>query len=908
MIGLRHRPRRGDAHWEHIELRERRLYLAQLAVFVVAAVAAGVATALVGRAITGAGDRRELEEGRFTALVSLREQARQGEVDFWQGRAGGHTSVSPLTRAAVLGLPLLVRGLAAGDPDTSPGERAAVRAVLDAIDVFALYAREDPPPLGSPRDRENLRAVAPARAQMRRALDEWARLQEADVEDAAGEGRRLVRRAVTLLTGLLGGIAAAVIVAWLLLERERREIFAVIAEEGEERGALIASLQNGLLGVGPDGAIEDVNDRFLEMTGFAREDLIGTLPPRPFWPVDDGDLPALEQRMQAGESGESDTTLRTAKGGLVPVIVTHAAFGGDGSRGGYVASVHDASDLRGIEEDLRRAAAQQEALARVATAVTAFEGDSPEPIFRLVAEEAAKLLGVPATRVTRFQGDDGIIVGWWTDPTLGRDTGPMFSRLPLDAETAVGRVHRTGRVQRVDDLSSIDSDAARIIAQSYRGAVAAPVHVAGRLWGALIALTVGDRVLERTAEEDLSHFAELVGIAVSNAEAHSRLAAQATRDPLTGLANHRAFHDRLRYEVGSALRHGRELSLAIVDIDRFRDVNERLGHQIGDDVLAEVGRRLAAQVGAGGMAARIGGEKFAVILPEAGGLEVWRAVDALRAAITAPLFDHAGALTVSAGVCDLEMASTPEEILRLADGALYWAKAHGRNAAFLYSPEIVRELSAGERAERLERAQVLAGLQGLARAVDAKDPSTRRHSERVAELAVAVARELGWPEERCRELREAGLLHDVGKIGVPDAVLFKPGRLTAEEYEAVKKHAPLGAEIVTDILSVEQVSWVRHHHERVDGHGYLDGIAGDAIPDGARILAVADSWDVMTSIRAYSDARAREEALAELERCSGGQFDPPVAEAMRRVTTSGLLDRLDLPTGATEGAAEAAPG
>jgi putative nucleotidyltransferase with HDIG domain len=202
-----------------------------------------------------------------------------------------------------------------------------------------------------------------------------------------------------------------------------------------------------------------------------------------------------------------------------------------------------------------------------------------------------------------------------------------------------------------------------------------------------------------------------------------------------------------------------------------------------------------------------------------------------------------------------------------------------------YDPAIVEELSAADRAARLERDRALSGLRALAAAVDARDPSTLRHSERVSALAERIAVELGWAPGRLRRLRDAALLHDVGKLAIPDAVLFKPGRLDAEEYEHVKTHAALGAEIVRDLLDPEQVAWVRGHHERPDGRGYPDGLAAGAIPDGAAILGVADAYDAMTVARPYSAPLLPAEALEECRRMAGAQFDPDAVAALASVLT-----------------------
>jgi HD-GYP domain-containing protein (c-di-GMP phosphodiesterase class II) len=173
--------------------------------------------------------------------------------------------------------------------------------------------------------------------------------------------------------------------------------------------------------------------------------------------------------------------------------------------------------------------------------------------------------------------------------------------------------------------------------------------------------------------------------------------------------------------------------------------------------------------------------------------------------------------------------------------------------------------------------------------VDARDPSTRLHSERVADLAVRIAAEMGWTAERQGLLHEAALVHDVGKIGVPDAVLFKASRLTDPEFAQIREHSTLGAQIVADVLSEEQVSWVRSVHERADGRGYPEGLRGDRIPGGARILAVADAWDAMTSARPYTAPLSAEHAAEECRREAGRQFDADAVAALERVREAGRL-------------------
>jgi putative nucleotidyltransferase with HDIG domain len=247
-------------------------------------------------------------------------------------------------------------------------------------------------------------------------------------------------------------------------------------------------------------------------------------------------------------------------------------------------------------------------------------------------------------------------------------------------------------------------------------------------------------------------------------------------------------------------------------------------------------------------------------------------------------------ITISAGICDTAVTQDPAQLIRLADGALYWSKAHGRDQCWVYDPDVVAELSAQERAERLERSQALLGLRALARAIDAKDAATRQHSDRVATLVGRLARVVGWSSERTRLLTEAALVHDVGKIGVPDAVLTKTERLTAEERAQIADHAELSARIVEGVLAPEQVVWIRTHHERPDGEGYPDGLAAYEISEGAALLALADAWDVMTISRPYSLPKTVDEALAECNSLIGVQFTEAAVAALMQLYLAGELE------------------
>jgi diguanylate cyclase (GGDEF)-like protein len=448
----------------------------------------------------------------------------------------------------------------------------------------------------------------------------------------------------------------------------------------------------------------------------------------------------------------------------------------------------------------------------------------------------------------------------------------------------VAQALTTGRPARVDS----HADGSPVDRLGYRASIVAPLQVAGRTWG-LVAVTAAlPGGLTSDDEQRLTAFGDLLATAIASIEDRAKLAAQASTDPLTGLANHRILHERLAAEVARALRHGRALSVAVLDIDRFKQINDLGGHDCGDEALAHVARCLTSLAREEDTLGRIGGDEFAWLLPDCTREQALVAVERARTLIATSV-PHALPMTVSAGVCDTSETEDASELLALADGALYWSKAHGRDQCSLYDRGVISELSADERAERLERSRALSGLRALARAIDAKDPATSEHSERVAEIARLLARARGWPDDHAERLGEAALVHDVGKIGVPDALLRKLGPLTLTEYEQVKVHAELSARIVEDVLAPEQVEWIRCHHERPDGAGYPRGLAKDEIPEGSALLALADAWDVLTVSRPYSLPKSPAEALRECIELTGVQFAPTAVAALRALHDAGDL-------------------
>jgi putative nucleotidyltransferase with HDIG domain len=301
---------------------------------------------------------------------------------------------------------------------------------------------------------------------------------------------------------------------------------------------------------------------------------------------------------------------------------------------------------------------------------------------------------------------------------------------------------------------------------------------------------------------------------------------------------------------------------------------------VGDAALERVARLLEAGKRAIDGLARVGGEQFALILPDTDPLGAFAIAERLRCELRDEFAEDAVPATISFGVVSYrEHGETAASLLRAADHALYAAKANGRNMTMLYSQSIQQELRLDGQSRDVQEERFLAVVLDLAETVDLRFSGSARHSETVGRYAEMMARELGLSEQRAARVQLAGRLHDIGKVGVPDSILSKPAKLTDEEFAVIKRHPELGAQILEHQSLADVRQWVGAHHERPDGHGYPLALDGGAIPIEARILAVADSYEAMTSDRAYSPSIGHTAARAELERCAGTQFDARVVQA-----------------------------
>jgi diguanylate cyclase (GGDEF)-like protein/putative nucleotidyltransferase with HDIG domain len=445
-----------------------------------------------------------------------------------------------------------------------------------------------------------------------------------------------------------------------------------------------------------------------------------------------------------------------------------------------------------------------------------------------------------------------------------------------------------------------------------RSALSLPLRYRDDLLGVLSLESLREHSFSQQDVLTLQSLADQLAIALHNARAYQSALDQAITDGLTGLKTHRYFREALDGECRRSARSGRPFSLIMMDLDGFKRVNDRGGHLEGDRVLAAVATLLDAQSRQSNVVARYGGDEFAVLMPETNTEQAGILAERLRAALEANHFLHAHGVTASIGIATFpDHGPTQEEILRVADSGMYLAKHCKGNCVKVASPspkpgdaegdqlleaflgvEMKRMFSTAPDTLNLYRHKfeqskpLWDAIMALVFAIEAKDPYTQGHSKTVSRLAAQIAMQARLSDAEIEEIRVAGIVHDIGKIHVPEYVLNKPTLLTREEYEIMKSHAAWGAKILEPlkVISIERI--VRHHHEAFDGQGYPDKLRGEQIPRGARIIAVADAFDAMRSTHAYRKGLTIEEALAELHRCRGTQFDPWVVDALLKLIES----------------------
>ena len=472
------------------------------------------------------------------------------------------------------------------------------------------------------------------------------------------------------------------------------------------------------------------------------------------------------------------------------------------------------------------------------------------------------------------------------------------------------------------------------VLEGSQSAIALPIVYADQLHGILYMET--DKAYNFTQEEVvfLGTLADLISGALHSALSFQKAQEQAITDGMTGLENPSLLHGGALAEWKRSTRAGRSFSVVLMDLDRFKFVNDFYGHLDGDLVLQRVANILEMNCRRSDAVARYGGDEFVVLMPETDSTQSHQLAAKLRSWICSDPVLREKNVTSSFGVATFPLnGSTPEELIQVADASMYLSKHQGGNAVstadqfnpddskqwkrdvldaylgvtlkrlFATGPDSFVEIysrieqfarslaetepgSNGPGNHELSRSSgemhyeplppiVMDTLTSLALAVDAKDQFTQGHSHKVSSYAVLIAEAIGLQGPEIEEVRLGGILHDVGKVGIVESILNKNGPLNPDEWEMMKRHVDYGAKLLEPLRGTERVrEMVAHHHEFFDGSGYPQGLAGGQIPVGARIIAIADAYDTITSERTYKKARTPEEAFQELDRCGNAQFDP----------------------------------
>ncbi len=592
-----------------------------------------------------------------------------------------------------------------------------------------------------------------------------------------------------------------------------------------------------------------VNEAAIAHYGYTRAELLTRALPH-IRPPEPEDIPLLAQEQgdrSAGNGYEGIWQHRKKDGTEIWVqISAHAIeYGGRPAR---MMIAEDVTERRQAEEALRR---------------------SEQKLSRHIhlTPLAAIELATDMT-ITAWNPAAEAVFGYCSEEAMGQNIIALL--VPDDTRAHVEKLRQDGLAQRGGTRSTNfnrTKSGAIILCEWYNTSL---VDEAGQVVGfASMAQDVTAReTLEADREALLAQTEALLTEALENAD----------HDPLTGLLNHRAFQKCFREEIQAAQAAGKPLALLVMDLDNFKFFNDAYGHAAGDDVLRQVAQALGACRGAADTLARFGGDEFVLLMPGADRAAAERMGVELREALSLvcyrPLdYDSTIPFTFSLGIASRpEDGSGRTELMEAADARLRAAKTGGEDGEALRLRQSMTRAKEG-----------FSMLDALVTAVDNKDRYTRRHSEDVLAYSVQIARRLGLSAREQYTVQVAALLHDVGKIGVPDAILRKPGRLSEQDFEAVKQHPMMGSIIVGAVPGFEEtLDAIRHHHERWDGGGYPFGLRGEETPLMARLMAVADAYSAMTTDRPYRKGMHPARARQILDEGAGTQWDPHCVKAFLR--------------------------
>ncbi len=527
-------------------------------------------------------------------------------------------------------------------------------------------------------------------------------------------------------------------------------------------------------------------------------------------------------------------------------------------------------------EDTERKRRLLASIVRVTKAITSDVDFSK--VFHTFTEELQRLVHFDRASVTIVEGDRVRFLAVSHDAPAELQAGKTY---PLK-NSATGWVLAKKRTLIQTDINKQGLLPVNEIKSKagLRSSIHVPLISKGEVFGSLNLSSYKPNAYGEKEREILEQLANQIAGAIWSSQLFTKAEQRARMDELTGLYNRRYFEECLDREIDRHSRYGGTLSLVILDLDSFKTYNDIHGHLAGDKVLNQIGHLIKRTVRKIDLSFRYGGDEFALILPQTGVEQAYVVADRVRKRISSGMQSRQIPFTASFGLATWPGdGATADELCTAADHALYYAKRTGGDRIQIAAKTLFiaadSSLTSGATAEK----GILSIIQALAAAVEARDIYTHGHSRRVRDYAVALAEALDLPSDRVANLSTAALLHDIGKIGIPDELLRKDDKMTAEQWEIIQSHTKLAAAIVGRIPSLTScLPAILHHHERWDGNGYPTGLRGEAIPLEARILAIADAFEAMTASRPYHQPMTLGKAIEELKRNSGAQFDPRLVE------------------------------
>ena len=690
---------------------------------------------------------------------------------------------------------------------------------------------------------------------------------------ADGEG------SANLLRDSEGDPIGIVVVTREITERKRME---QALRESEERYRSVIENANDAIVVAQDGLLKFFNSKAMEIMGYSRDELSSTPFLKLIHPDDRQMVADRHLRRLAGEALPPMYTFRIIdKEGNTKWVEINAVVIQWEEKPATLNFLSDITERKAAEQELHKRNRELTAINAIAQSLT--QHTRLNKVLQTALYSTLEVTGLLTGGIWLFDEDkDKLVLA--IHRGFGRKFERAMSRMPMEEDIA-SKVMAISDITSNKDLPHKYRETSRL--DGLQSAINIPLKSKGKTLGVINLFSHNRKDFSGEDLQLLETIGGEIGVAIENAKLLERLSEQSETDELTGLYNRRHFYDTLDNETYRTWRSGRCFSLAILDLDGFKRYNDRFGHTSGDAVLKQFASAVKEALRKSDTAFRYGGDEFAVILPATGSDRAKKIIERVRdkwaktSGEQYPRLDPP--IRFSAGIAQFpEDSETSDGLVFLADTALFTAK-RGRG----YKSTMASEL--GELPIDARSPATVDQVYALAATVDARSPYTSGHADRVATVSSFIGRAIGLPKEDLEQLMTASLLHDIGKLGVPDLILRKPETLTRDERRVIEKHAAEGAKILSHVRELATLApIVLHHHEWYNGEGYPEGLKGEDIPLLSRIITVADSYDTMVTPLPHRQAMTHEDALDELRRYSGIQFDPDLVEAFAESASDGI--------------------